>query len=108
MNQKRRYEILLPAKYNDGRDVMQVCMSCFPQTLMKVSDQFGAFSYNPHSILGVWTANGQRYDDELFRLTVDVADTAENRQFVAQLKAELLQRFEQLEIYVVSYPIEVL
>jgi hypothetical protein len=104
---KRRYEILLPAKYNDGRDVMQVCMDCFPQTLMAVTDQFGAFSYNPHSILGVWAAEGQRYHDELFRLTVDIEDTPDNRQFVTQLKAELRQRFEQLEIYVVSYPVEV-
>lgn len=104
---KRRYEILLPANYNDGRDVMQVCMACFPQTLMAVADQFGAFSYNPHSILGVWTAAGQRYHDELFRLTVDVEDTPANYQFVAQLKAELRQRFEQVEIYVISYAVEV-
>jgi hypothetical protein len=61
---KRRYEILLPAKYNDGREVMQICMACFPQTFMAVADQFGAFSYNPHSILGVWTAEGQRHHDE--------------------------------------------
>jgi hypothetical protein len=105
---KRRYEILLPARYNDGRDVMRVCMECFPKTLMEVSDQFGAFSYNPYSILGVWTADGKRYNDELFRLTLDVENTPENNQFVAHLKDELLQRFEQLEIYVVSYPIEVL
>lgn len=104
---KRRYEILLPAKYNDGREVMQVCMACFPETLMAVADQFGAFSYNPHPIMGVWTADGQQYHDELFRLTVDVEDTAQNRQFVTHLKAELLQRFEQLEIYIVSYAVEV-
>jgi hypothetical protein len=105
---KRRYEILLPARYNDGREVMQVCMECFPKTLMAVSDQFGAFSYNPHSLIGVWTADSKRYHDELFKLTVDVEDTPENHQFVARLKAELLQRFEQLEIYVVSHPIDVL
>jgi hypothetical protein len=108
MMTKRRYEILLPAQYNDGREVMQACMHCFSETLMAVADQFGAFSYNPHSIMGVWTADGHQYHDELFRLTVDVEDTAQNRQFVTQLKAELRQRFEQLEIYVVAYPVEVL
>jgi len=105
---KRRYEILLPAKYNDGRAIMHECMACFPQTLMEVTDQFGALSYNPHSIKGVWTQDGQRYEDELFRLTVDVEDRPEHAKFIAHLKAELLERFEQLEIYVVSYPIEVL
>jgi hypothetical protein len=105
---KRRYEILLTAKYNDGRSVMQVCMECFPHTLMQVVDQFGALSYSPHSILGVWTYAGQRYDDELFLLTVDVDDTPEARRMIAQLKQDLLSRFAQIEIYVVSYRVEVL
>jgi hypothetical protein len=105
---KRRYEILLPAKYNDGRSIMQVCMECFPHTLMEVIRQFGALSYNPHSILGVWTAEGRRFDDELFLLTIDADDTAEARLYIRQLKEELLGRFDQLEIYIVSYAIEVI
>ena len=105
---KRRYEILVPAKYNDVRAIMHECMECFPKTLMAVTDQFGALSYNPYSIMGVWTQAGQRYEDELFRLTVDVEDRPENAKFITHLKAELLDRFAQLEIYVVSYPIEVI
>jgi hypothetical protein len=104
----RRYEILLPAKFNDGRAVMDECMECFSATLNEVLDRFGAFSYNPHSIMGVWTQDGQQYHDELFRLTVDVDDAPANAHFVRKLKAELLERFDQLEIYVVTYPIEVL
>ena len=49
-----------------------------------------------------------RYDDRLFSLIVDVDDTAENLAWISHLKSHLLQRFEQLEIYVTSYPIEVL
>lgn len=105
---KRRYEILLPTKYNDGRLVMQVCMECFPHTLMQVVDQFGALSYNPQSILGVWMYAGQRYDDELFLLTVDVDDTPAARDMIAHLEADLLGRFAQIEIYIVSYPVDVL
>lgn len=104
---KLRYEILLPAKYNDGRAIMTECMACFPQTLMEVLDAFGALSYNPHSIMGVWSNQGQRYEDELFKLTVDVEDKPASRDFIAHLKAELLERFDQLEIYIVAYPIEV-
>ncbi|MEZ4727712.1 MAG: hypothetical protein R3E79_11330 [Caldilineaceae bacterium] len=43
---KIRYEILLPAKYNDGRAIMSECMACFPKTLMEVLEAFGALSYN--------------------------------------------------------------
>jgi hypothetical protein len=105
---KRRYEILLPAKYNDGRAIMQVCMACFPDTLMQVVQQFGALSYSPHAIQGVWTHAGRRYDDQLFRLTIDADDTPETRQWIRHLKHDLLSRFDQLEIYVISYPIEVI
>lgn len=105
---KRRYEILLPAKYNDGRAIMHECMACFPTTLMAVLDQFGAFSYSPNAIMGTWTQDGQRYNDELFKLTVDVEDNNTSRDFILHLKQELLERFAQLEIYVVSYLIEVL
>ena len=105
---KQRYEILLPAKYNDGRAIMTECMACFPQTLMEVLDKFGALSYNPHSLMGMWSDNGQRYEDELFKLTVDVEDKPEHHRFIVHLKAELLARFDQLEIYVVTFPIEVI
>lgn len=87
---KRRYEILLPARYNDGRDVMQACMTCFARTLGDVLDQFGAFSYTPQAIQGTWIAEGVRYDDELFKLTVDVPDGPDARAFVADLKQDLL------------------
>ncbi|HMN30327.1 MAG TPA: hypothetical protein PKE45_19395 [Caldilineaceae bacterium] len=105
---RRRYEILLPARYNDGRVVMDDCMECFAATKEEVLDRFGAFSYNPHSLMGVWTQDGQRYHDELFKLTIDVDDTPASVGFIKQLKAELLMRFDQLEIYVVAYPIAVL
>jgi hypothetical protein len=105
---KRRYEILLPAKYNDGRAIMTECMQCFSRTFAEVINQFGALSYSPNSLLGVWVYQGKRYDDELFQLTIDVEDKPENRQFIAHLKKTLLERFEQLEIYVASYPIEVI
>jgi hypothetical protein len=32
----RRFEVLLPAQFNDGRDVAEVCMRCLPDTLMDV------------------------------------------------------------------------
>jgi hypothetical protein len=56
---------------------------------------------------GGWTADDRRYDDRLFALIVDVDDTGEHRAWIAHLKSHLLQRFEQLEIYVTSYPIDV-
>jgi hypothetical protein len=104
----RRYEVLLPSQFNDGRDVVEVCMRCLPDTLMEVVDRFGALSFDKGRVQGAWTSMGRRYDDQLSRLTLDVPDTDDSRKWVAAFKRTLLDRFEQLEIYVVTHPIDVI
>jgi hypothetical protein len=100
----RRYEVLLPARFNDGHEVVEKCMRCLPDTVMQVVDRFGALTFDPRTTIGVWTAMGMRYDDELFRLAVDVPDTEDSRYWIATFKKELLKRFDQLEIYIVPTP----
>lgn len=102
---KRRDEILLPLRHNDGREVRA---DLFDETRRELVAQFGAISFYPHSLLGIWTHEASRFEDELVRLVADVDDTAENRQFFAVFKRVLLERFEQIEIYLVSYPIDVI
>jgi hypothetical protein len=104
----RRFEVLLPSQFNDGADVAETCLHCVPETLMQVVERFGALSLERAPIDGVWIAMGRRYDDELLRLTIDVPDTDDNRRWMTMFKTELLDRFEQLEIYITSYPIDVL
>src|SRR5437016_3808576 len=96
---KRRYETLLPLKYNDGRPVSE---DLFEQTREELVAQFGAVSVQPNVVQGIWVHEGTRYEDELLRY-VDVEDTPENQQFFVRFKASLLERFEQIEIYVASY-----
>ena len=103
----RRYEVLLPARFNNGHEVVETCMRCLPDTLTQVVERFGALTFDPRPARGVWTQEGMRYDDELFRLSLDVPDTEDSRHWIATFKKELLERFDQLEIYIVSYPVEV-
>jgi hypothetical protein len=44
---------------------------------------------------------------ETSRLFVDVPDLPEHRQFFAELKGRLKSRFQQLEIWMTTYPIDV-
>src|SRR6478735_10255428 len=90
---KRRYEILLPAEFNDGRLVADACPLCIPDSLAEVSDTFGAFTFRPDVALGSWTASGMRYDDQLFLLAVDVDDTAEHRAWIAHFKVSPTRAF---------------
>jgi len=101
---KRRYEILLPLKHNDGRPVSDENLN---QTREELVDQFEAVSVQPQSILGIWVHEGVRYEDTSVRLIVDVEDTPENRQFFSDWKTILLARFEQIDIYIASYPVDI-
>jgi hypothetical protein len=102
---RKRYEILLPLRHNDGRLVSDEKLN---ETREELVNQFDGISVQPQSILGIWVHEGTRYEDTSVRLTVDVDDTPENREFFVQFKTTLLERFEQVEIYIVSYPVDIL
>lgn len=95
----------MPVRHNDGRLVPDELLE---QTREELIAQFGALTIVPHTVLGVWLHEGSRFEDELRRFTVDVDDTPENQQFFIAFKALLLERFEQIEIYIASYPLDVL
>ncbi len=101
----RRYEILLPRQFNDGQPVPDELMA---DTVFDLRNQFGAVSSETQIIRGLWTYQGQSYRDELSRVFVDVLDTAETQQFFREFKERLKARFCQIEIWITSYPIEVI
>src|SRR5262245_42292507 len=101
---KRRYEILLPLKHNDGTPVPD---EKFYEAREDLIAQFGVISLQPSFVQGVWLHKGVRYEDELRRIVVDVEESEENHQFFVQYKALLVERFQQLEIYIVSYLVDV-
>jgi hypothetical protein len=102
---KRCYEILLPLTHNDGRPVNR---EMFLQVQDELTTRFGAVSFAPQIVRGVWIHEGRRYEDESFRFSSDVDDTPENRAFFARYKLTLQERFEQIVIYVRSYPVEII
>jgi hypothetical protein len=102
---KRRYEIHLPLKHNDGREISG---ELFEQTREELVTRFEGLTLDPAIVFGIWVHNGTRYQDQLILWTVDVEDSPENQQFFVSYKQVLLQRFEQLEIYIVSYPVEII
>ncbi len=101
---RRRYEILLPLTHNDGRPVSP---DKFQQTKDELIAQFGALSISAFAVIGAWVHEGTRYEDELRRFTIDVEDIPENQQFMSAYKKTLLERFEQIEIYMVSFPVDI-
>jgi hypothetical protein len=101
----RRYEILLPLRFNDGQPVPDDLVA---DTLLELEQRFGAVSSETQTIRGLWRYEGESYRDDLIRVFVDVADEAEHRRFFLEFKERLKARFQQIDIWMTTYSIEVL
>ena len=100
----RRYEMLLPRRFNNGDPVPD---ELFADTLLELRERFGSVSTETQVIQGQWSNQAAVYRDDLIRIFVDVPDLAEHRSFFRDYKERLKERFQQIEIWMVTYPIEV-
>jgi len=98
----RRYEILLPLQHNDGSPVAP---AKFKQTRRELIEEFGAVTFDPQPMHGVWVHDDREYEDTLVRAVVDVEDTPRSRTFFLTLKEILKERFQQLEIWITYHDI---
>ncbi|HYV36875.1 MAG TPA: hypothetical protein VE988_14295 [Gemmataceae bacterium] len=94
----------MPLKHNNGQPVSP---EKFEQTLEELIAQFHALSSFPSNVRGTWVHEGTRYQDELLRISVDVEDNEANQEFFVYFKATLMERFEQIDIYIASYPVNI-
>ena len=101
----RRFEVLLPLRLNDGRPVPEESIA---DTLVELGEKFGAVSCETQTIRGRWRYEGESYRDDLVRVYVDVPDILENRAYFLEYKEQLKTRFQQLDIWMTTYLIEVL
>ncbi len=100
----RRFEVLLPLRFNDGRDVPPAWLA---EAVLEIVGRFGAASYETQRVEGHWRHGGVVYRDDLVRVVVDVPDDGANRAWMKEFKQRWLSRLEQLELWVVSYLIDV-
>ena len=101
----RRFEVLLPLRFNDGTPIPDAAVV---DTLIEFEEQFGAVSCETQTIRGRWRSEGQSYRDDLIRVFVDVPDGPESREYFVVAKERLKTRFQQLDIWLTTYLIEVL
>jgi hypothetical protein len=64
-------------------------------------------SHETQRVEGHWRQAGVLYRDNLVRLVVDVPDTAKNRRWMKAFKQRWKAKLEQLELWMVSYPVTV-
>jgi hypothetical protein len=99
----RRYEVLLPLQFNDGTDVP---VEWITDAVLEVVAYFGAASYESQNVEGHWRQGETMYRDNLVRIVVDVEDLTEHRSWMREFKSRWKAKLNQLELWLVSYQIE--
>jgi len=80
----RRFEILLPLRFNDGSAVPPALIAT---TLLELEQRFGAVSVETQAVQGMWQHQGQSYRDDLTRVFVDVPEGEPASNSSATLKS---------------------
>ena len=105
MSASRRYEILLPLRFNSGKAVPEEVLG---KVLSELEQRFGAVSWETQIIRGAWQHLGTPFRDDLTRIFIDVPDTPEHKNYFITFKENLKTQFQQLDIWLTSYSIEIL
>lgn len=100
----RRFEVLLPLQFNDGSDVPAELLA---EAVLEIVDHFGAASYETQKVEGHWRHGGVLIRDNLVKLIVDAPDRVNNKRWMKEYKERWRSRLEQVELWMVSYGVEV-
>jgi hypothetical protein len=101
----RRFELLLPLRFNDGQAVPENLIS---ETILELRERFGAVSCESQVTRGQWQHKAQVHRDDLMRVYVDVPNLPESREYFVALKERLKARFDQIDIWMTTYPLEII
>ena len=101
----KRFEILLPLNYNDGKPIEQ---DKFLATHRELVERFGATTVDTTKASGTWVYRGVTYEDLLVRVTIDSGDPDAAFQFLREYKETLKSRFEQLDIWITAHDVELI
>jgi Zn-finger domain-containing protein len=100
----RRFEILLPLQFNDGGEVSPELLA---EAVLEIVERFDAASYETQKVEGHWRHQGILYRDNLAKIVIDATDEDANREWMRDYKKRWKQKLEQLDLWLVSYTIDV-
>jgi hypothetical protein len=100
----RRFEVLLPHQFNDGRAVPKKWLI---DAVFELAEEFGGAAHESQKVSGIWHHEKVIYREKFTRVVVDVDDKPENRQWMIRYKKRWKARLRQIELWMVSYRIEI-
>jgi len=103
----RKYEIYLPLKYNDGRDIE-------PEKIKQIKEEliarFGAITASSRSspYQGTWKYGGVEYIDDIIKVEIVTSDDKLTKQFLKDFKKRLKESLQQVDILITTHGIQVI
>lgn len=101
----KRFEILLPLNYNDGRPIER---AKFRLTHSEIVGKFGATTVDSVQAMGSWVHRGVLYRDRLIRVRIEASNPEEAAAFFRSYKEVLKKRFHQIDIWITAYEVEMI
>jgi len=91
--------------FNDGSPVPEQLLA---DTFTELRERFGGASWETQTVRGAWEYEGAVFRDNLTRFFVDVPDLPRHRAFFKAFKKKLKQRFNQMDVWITSHPVDVI
>jgi hypothetical protein len=77
------------------------------EAVNEIVGQFGAVTFYKQIAEGHWRHGDALFRDDLALIVVDIRDTEKNRKWMKAFREKWKQRLKQLELWMVSYAIDI-
>lgn len=103
----RKYEIYLPLKYNDGKDIEPEKIKQIKQELVA---KFGAITVSSLSspYQGTWKYSGVEYIDDIIKVEIVTSGDRSTKAFLKSFKEHLKELLQQIDILITTHGIQVI
>lgn len=103
----RKYELYLPLKYNDGKDIEEEKLR---EVKAELVDAFGAITVSSLSspYQGTWKYGGVEFIDDIIKIEVVATNDRATRRFFKAFKERLKKSLRQIDILITTHGIQVI
>ena len=97
----KKYEIYLPLKYNDGREIEAEKIKQIREELIAV---FGAITVSSQSApyQGTWKYGGVDFIDDIIKIEIIAVDDRKSERFFKRFKQRLKRLLKQIDILITA------
>ena len=103
----RKYEIYLPLKYNDGKEIEAEKIKQIKEELIGM---FGAITVSSRSspYQGTWKYGGVEYIDDIIKIEIVTSGDRVTKKFLKDFKERLKVSLRQVDILITTHGIQVI